>query len=143
MLCVMTAVLAAALSAACAQGNSAPKTSPPVQSEKETRTPAQRKINSQILFEIYRRRGEAEAKHVPPGPTGVRIDEKDRAYVDIRADVSPALEKKIRDAGGTIVSTSREYRSVLAWIPLMRLEHIAADASVRAVEPTAEAETRK
>ena len=39
---------------------------PAVPSEKEARTPAQAKINSQILYEIYRRRGEADSKGVPP-----------------------------------------------------------------------------
>jgi len=48
-------------------------------SEKESRTPAQQKINSQLLFEIYRLRGEAERKGVPPGPTGVKIDALGRA----------------------------------------------------------------
>src|SRR2546422_173707 len=51
----------------------------PVPSEKEARTPAQGKINSQILYEIYRRRGEARRKGVPPGPTGVAGDARGRA----------------------------------------------------------------
>jgi len=83
-------------------------------SEKESRTPAQRKISSQLLYEIYRRRGEAERKRVPPGPTGVKIDEKGRALVDVRAEVTPAIEKKIRDLGGTILSTSAQYLSIIA-----------------------------
>ena len=36
-------------------------------SEKDSRTPAQRKINSQLLYEIYRRRGEAVAVPYLPG----------------------------------------------------------------------------
>src|ERR1700752_19605 len=53
--------------------------------EKEGRTPAQQKINSQLLYEIYRRRGEDKAKGIPPGPTDVRIDARGRALVDVRA----------------------------------------------------------
>src|SRR5947207_15257786 len=68
-------------------------------SEKETRTPAQRKINSQLLYEIYRRRGEASRKGVPPGPTGVDIDARGRALVDVRAEVTPALQKTIQTLG--------------------------------------------
>lgn len=113
------------------------------QSEKDARTPAQQKINSQLLYEIYRRRGEAKRKNVPPGPTGVRIDRKDRALVDVRAEVVPALEKKLRALGSTIVSTSREYRSIIAWVPILRIERLAADSTVRAVEPAAEATTNK
>jgi hypothetical protein len=109
--------------------------------EKESRTPAQRKIDSALLYEIYRRRGEAAQKNVPPGETGVKIDPKGRALVDVRAAVSPAMQKKIVSLGSAIVSTSREYHSVIAWVPLLRLERLAADPAVRAIVPAAEAST--
>src|SRR5439155_2244070 len=56
----------------------------PSRSEKTERSAAQQKINSQLLYEIYRRRGEAERKGVPPGSTGVKIDARGRALVDVR-----------------------------------------------------------
>jgi hypothetical protein len=115
----------------------------PALSEKDARTPAQQKISSQLLQEIYRRRGQEKEKDVPPGPTGVRIDDKDRALVDVRAEVVPALEKKLRTLGSTIVSTSREYRSIIAWVPVLKIERIAADTSVRAIEPAPESTTHK
>jgi hypothetical protein len=108
-------------------------------SEKESRTPAQQKINSQLLYELYRLRGEAKQKNVPPDPTGVKLDKKGRALVDVRAEVTPALEKKVRTLGGTIESTSSEYRSIIAWVPLDRLERLAALPAVRAIEPAAQA----
>jgi hypothetical protein len=108
-------------------------------SEKESRTPAQRKINSQLLYELYRLRGEATLKHVPPDPTGVRIDRNHRALVDVRAEVTPALQKRVRSLGGTIQSTSLQYRSIIAWVPLRKLERLAEDPAVRAIEPAAEA----
>jgi hypothetical protein len=111
----------------------------PIPSEKESRTPAQKKIDSQILYELYRLRGQAIEKNVPPDPTGVRIDPAGRALVDVRADVTPALEKTVGDLGGTIQSTSREYRSIIAWIPLTALERLAADPAVRAIVPAGEA----
>jgi hypothetical protein len=107
--------------------------------EKESRTPAQRKINSQLLYELYRLRGEANQKQVPPDPTGVKVDAKHRALIDVRADVTPALEKKVRSLGGTIQSTSREYRSIIAWVPLLNLERLADDPAVHAIEPAAQA----
>ncbi len=112
-------------------------------SEKEARTPAQRKINSQLLFEIYRRRGEAERKGVPPGPTDVKIDEAGRALVDVRAEVTPAIEKKIRDVDGVVVSTSTRYQSIIARVPILKLERLAEDPSVRSIEPAAEAITNR
>jgi hypothetical protein len=112
-----------------------------VLSEKDSRTPAQRKINSQLLYEIYRRRGEATQKDVPPGKTGVKIDRRGRALVDVRVEVTPALQKKVGSLGGTIVSMSVEYRSIIAWVPLLKLERLAEDRAVHAIEPRAEATT--
>src|SRR5262249_41989153 len=77
--------------------------------EKETRTPAQRRIDAHLLMEIYRRRGLEREKQVPPGDTGVKIDAKGRAWIDVRADVSPALQRTIRRLGGVVESTSAEY----------------------------------
>jgi hypothetical protein len=131
------AILAAVISCAPAV-HSVPQRPAPV-SEKAGRTPAQQKINSAILYEIYRRQGRDQAFGIPPGPTGVRVDAKGRALVDLRADVTPALEKTVRSLGATIVSTSPANRTVIAWIPLLKIERLAADPSVRAIEPKAEA----
>ena len=109
-----------------------------VPGEKDARSPAQQKISSQLLYEIYRARGEAKAKQVPPGPTLVRLDRKKRALVDIRADVTTALQKTIRAHGGTIESVSARYRSIIAWVPLLRLERLAKERAVYAIEPKAE-----
>ena len=141
-----SAVLVSVMAGVCLGGcrpalTAAPVTSVqrPAPSEKESRTPAQQKIDSQLLYEIYRLRGEAKKKNVPPDPTGVRIDKTGRALVDVRAEVTPALEKKVKSLGGTIQSTSREYRSIIAWIPLKKLERLAGDRAVLAIVPAAQA----
>ena len=79
---------------------------------------------------------------MPPGETGVRLDKKGRALVDVRAEVSPKLQKRVRSLGGTIVSTSLEHHSIIAWTPLLKLEQLATDPAVRAIEPMAEATIR-
>ena len=112
-------------------------------SEKGSRTPAQQKINSQLLFEIYRLRGEAERKGVPPGPTGVKMDQRGRALVDVRAAVTPSLQRRIRQLGGLIVSSSALHQSVVARIPLLKLEALASDPMVRFIEPAAEPITNR
>jgi hypothetical protein len=137
-LAIMCLVLAG--NGAAAVGH-APRQQPAVPSEKEARTPAQAKINSQILYEIYRRRGDAARKGVPPGPTGVEVDARGRALVDVRAEVTPALQKTIRSVGGVIISTSTEHRSIIARIPILRLERVAGDSAVRFIEPVARATT--
>jgi hypothetical protein len=109
--------------------------------EKDARSPAQQKIESRLLFEIYRKRGQAAAKQVPPGPTGVRIDTKGRALVDIRAIVTPALLARVKKSGGVILSTSVDYHSIVARVPLLQLEQLASDPAVRAISTAAEAIT--
>jgi len=116
------------------------QTSP--RSEKETRTAAQQKINSQLLYEIYRRRGVAAQKRIPPDKTDVRIDARGRALVDVRAvPVTRAVEKRIQTLGGTVLSVTAEHNSILAWIPLLKLEQLAEEKTVRFIEPAAEATT--
>jgi hypothetical protein len=144
-----TFVVVAALAATvCASqgGVGAPAAGPAPQhdrrSEKEARTPAQAKMDSQLLYEVYRARGTARQHGVPPGPTTVRIDSGQRALVDVRAEVTPALRKRIQTLGGTIQSTAPRYRSTIAWIPLRRLERLAQDAAVYAITPAAEASIR-
>jgi hypothetical protein len=106
--------------------------------EKDARTPAQQKIESRLLYEIYRTRGQSDAKQVPPGPTGVRIDKHGRALVDIRAVVTPALIARVKKSGGTILSTSVEHHSILAHVPVLQLERLAGDRSVRAISVASE-----
>jgi hypothetical protein len=108
--------------------------------EKSGRTPAQQKINSQILFEIYRARGKAVQKGVPP-ETGIRVDAGGRALVDVRAPVTAALLRTIRRLGGVVVSSSSAHQSTLARIPLLKLETLAANPAVKFIEPAAEATT--
>ena len=64
---------------------------------------------------------------MPPGPTGVKIDARGRALVDVRADPTPALQNSIRRLGGVVLSTSTRGRSIIARIPLLKLETLAAD----------------
>jgi hypothetical protein len=63
--------------------------------------------------------------------------------VDVRAEVTPALEKKLNGLGATIVSTSREYHSIVAWVPLLALERIAADRTVTAIGMAPRAQTAR
>jgi hypothetical protein len=108
-------------------------------SAKSSRTPAQRKIDSRLLDEIYRHQGKPGGNALPPGQTLLKIDLDGRALVDLRAEVTPALRKALVALKGTIVSTSTEYRSIVAWLPLLKLEEVAADPAVHAIMPAPEA----
>jgi hypothetical protein len=107
---------------------------PAVIDERDARTVAQNKIAPRVLSEIYRRRGDARQKKLAVERGVVPLDRHGRVLVDVRADVNPGLEKKIKALGGVIVSSSTPSRSIVGWMPLMTLERLAADASVIAIE---------
>lgn len=109
--------------------------------EKSARTPAQKKIDSQLLYALYRRRGEAEAKSVPSGELLVRFDDKERAIVSIRARVTRTVLAKIKSIGGKIISSSERYHDIRAHVPLDKLEELAALKDVKAIMPAGEATT--
>lgn len=109
--------------------------------EKRGRTPAQRKIDSQLLYAIYRKRGEAEAKGVPAIEPAVRYDEEGRALVDVRARPLAKVLAKIKSLGGHVVSHLERYDDIRAYVPLEKLEALAAMKEVRAIMPAAEATT--
>jgi len=104
--------------------------------QRDARSVAQQKINPRVLSAIYHRRGDAKARTVPtPSQPSIQVDRHGRALVDVRAQVRPELEKKFRALGGVVVSKSTTYDSIVGWMPLQTLERLAADPSVRAIEP--------
>ena len=114
-----------------------PQAIPPA--DKVSRSDAEKKISSSLLYEIHRARGQANPNPVPPGKTVVQIDPKQRALVDVRAAVTEDLTRQLDQLGSTVVSISAEADSIIAWVPLLNLERLAERASVRAIEPAAQA----
>ncbi|MGH9141630.1 MAG: hypothetical protein ACRD2I_10890, partial [Vicinamibacterales bacterium] len=106
------------------------------------RTTAEMKIDSHVLEEIRRQAGSVDngSRSIP---TAVRVDRRKRALVDVRAVVTPGLQKDMRLSGATIVSTSVEYHSIVAWMPLTRLLRLARNPEVIAIGPAAAAATIK
>jgi hypothetical protein len=119
-------------------GSMTGKTTNSTVQEKESRTPAQKKIDSQLLFAIYRKRGEAEAKGVPPGELLVKFDDEGRAIVSIRAKVTETVLEKIKSLDGKIISTSERYDDIRAHIALEKLEALAELKDVTAIMPAEE-----
>ena len=104
--------------------------------QRDARTVAQQKIHPRVLSAIYHRRGDAKAQTVrAASQPSIQVDRHGRALVDVRAQVRPELEKKFKALGGVVVSTSKTYDSIVGWVPLQTLERLAADPTVRAIEP--------
>ena len=110
---------------------------PPIK-EKVARTAALGKIDPQLLYALYRQRGDAETKGVPEGDLRVKFDDKRRAFVTIRARVTKDLLSTIRKTGGEVVSSSVEYSDIRAYMPLEKLESLAGSKDVRAIMPADE-----
>ena len=100
---------------------------------KAARTPAQRKIGSDLLTRAASAAALAPADRRPPAvaPDGAADPAAPRVLVDIRADVTPALRARIRDLGGTVVNSVPRYRSIRARLPPAGLEPLAELAHVQ------------
>ena len=102
---------------------------------RDIRNMAQQKINPRVMTAIYHRRGDAKGKAIPASAARVQVDRHGRALVDVRAQIRPELEKKFKALGGILISKSRTYDSIVGWLPLQTVERLAADPTVRAIEP--------
>lgn len=129
LFCVLV-IAAIVVPAARAQRRAVPEGRP-----RDARSLAQEKINPRVLTAIYQRRGDAKGKTVKATGIAIPVDRHGRALVDVRAEVRPELEKKIKALGGVVVSRSPNYDSIVGWMPLLTLERLAADPTVRAIEP--------
>lgn len=141
-LAIMALTFGIAASGACGAPSSAPPASTPAATPVSPppappATPASTKIDSQLRTEINR----LQNRPAPPGATDVKIDGAKRAFVDVRAEVTPDLVATVA-AIGDIVSTSARDRSLLAWVPLLTLTDLAASPDVRAIVPAAQAITQ-
>ena len=110
----------------------------PVQDEKSpgktALTPAQRKLDSHLLYEIEVQRGKPR-RAIRSGRALVTVDDQGRALVEIRARILTQLGWKIERLRGTVVSASPQYRSMMAWVPLLKLETLASESIVSAIAP--------
>ena len=100
---------------------------------KAARTPAQRKIGSDLLTRAASAAALAPADRRPAAdaPDGAAGAATPRVLVDIRANVTPALRTRIRDLGGTVVNSVPRYRSIRARLPPAGLEPLAELADVQ------------
>ena len=126
---------------------------------KAARTPAQRKIGSDLLAQAAAAAGGPDGAGWQPAAnaaldaTAAAIETADRTLgqvdatgvrvlVDIRADVTPAVLGRMRDLGGTVVGSVPRYRSVRARLPLGGLEPLGGLDAVVSIRTADEAVTK-
>ncbi|MFL5805288.1 MAG: S8 family serine peptidase [Roseiflexaceae bacterium] len=104
--------------------------------DKRNRTPAQQKIDSNLLWRIKQMRREPIATTIVQSlRTQVALDVAGLTTVDMSANVSDALLGQIRALGGTVESAFPKYHAIRARIPLMQAERIADLAGVVFIQP--------
>ena len=123
--------------------------------EKAARTPAQKKISSQLLYAKSGRFAAPKPGLVQKGGPDIgpgqvneiqnllEIDADGRVLVDVKGDLGGGLEREIETLNGTVVATSAAYNSVRAWMPLANLEPLASLSYVSAVRPAFQARTNR
>jgi len=111
--------------------------------EKASRTPAQAKIGSDLLYEIKLGRDDSLVDSVPDLRTKVVVDRIDRVVVDIDAVVDDALLDRIRALGGSVVNSHPHSGAVRAQLPLDAIETLATSASVSRIRTADQMVTHK
>lgn len=107
--------------------------------EKASRTAAQKKIDSQLVYAAKMAAGQAIAQGVATLEVDIPMHEG-LAAVDVRGKVTPALEQAIRDAGGSVQRTFPKDSTIDALLPLSAIEKIAGREDVRFVSPQSRAQ---
>ena len=95
---------------------------------KQKRTPAQRKVDSQLLEEWQKAQGRPGADRM--------------VTVDLRAEVTPEVLERIRELGGTVLNSVERYQAIRAELPLSEVEALAAHDGVRSIRTADKAVTR-
>ncbi|HEY7171540.1 MAG TPA: S8 family serine peptidase [Vicinamibacterales bacterium] len=109
--------------------------------EKAGRTPAQRKIDSQLIYASRMIRGQSAAANVPQLETRVVAEADGRIVVDVIARVSDQLLAQFRAIGVEVISASAAYNSARIRVRLADVEQVAALPAVLFVQPKQEATT--
>ena len=110
------------------------------QAEKATRTPAQKKMDSQLVHAARILRGEIIVG-VPRLQPFLKLQGDGRVLVDIDATVSEALLAEIKAGGGQVIVSIPALKSIRALISPQLAEGLAGRADVRFVRPAVEATT--
>jgi Subtilase family len=111
--------------------------------EKASRTPAQQKMDSQLVHALKHNRGEAFAPGAPHVQMDVKMETDGRVLVDITATVTPKLLSLIQSGGGQVINSFPEYRAIRALVTLPQLETLAGSTNVNYVRRASQAYTNK
>ena len=110
--------------------------------EKMSRTPAQRKIDSQLIYATRMARGESIAAGVQSLAVNVEGNGS-RVVVDISGNINDELLQVLSANGAEVLVSTPAYGTLRAAVELDRLETIAAAPEVRYIQSKQEAMTAR
>jgi len=85
--------------------------------DKQSRTAAQKKISSKLIYTARMLQGLPAAPDVPSLETGVDVDAGGNMLVDITADVTDSLLAQLKEQGASIYGCYPAYGSVRVLVP--------------------------
>ena len=106
--------------------------------EKSARTPAQQKMDSQLLQAVRESRGQPMAAGVSLAPVNLGTDASGRVALDVSVRSAATLDAvtgQIEALGGEVVLPSWEYRTIRARLDLSQAEALAGLPDVTFVQP--------
>ncbi|HLK54181.1 MAG TPA: hypothetical protein VKU42_12050, partial [Candidatus Angelobacter sp.] len=112
-----------------------------LEQEKASRTPAQQKIDSNVLYTVRMLAGKAPAPGIASLNTGVDVDDSNNLIVDITANVTNSLLQQLNDAGVQVWNSNARFHSIRAVVPSTQIEAIAAWPDVIFISPRVQAIT--
>ena len=113
-----------------------------IYADKAAWTPAQRKLETSLLYASRESQGQAMVQGLDQGLALLRrvvsragVDGDGMVVVDIRADVTDELLQTIAAVGGRVASAFPAFDAVRARVPIRRVEALAALPEVRQISP--------
>ncbi len=103
--------------------------------QKQSWTPAQRKIDSQLIFENKKQNKQQIADGVATLETGIELDKQGKVLVDIKVSSSKLVEPILAKLGAEVSSVFP--KDIRARVPLNAIEDLAANQDVLYIMPAA------
>lgn len=105
--------------------------------EKEQRTAAQQKLDSQLIYTAHQHlnRKSSAAANIQLPPTSVKVTDEGLTLVDITATVDKQILDLITQTGGKVVNSFPNEQAIRAYVALDALEAVAALEGVKFIQP--------
>src|SRR5438552_202968 len=110
-------------------------------SEKASWTPAQNKMESQLIHALKKHRGQAFAAGAPELQLDVKLEPDGQVLVDINANVTPELLALVAQGGGKVINSFPQFHAVRALVTLAQLETLAGSQDVFSIRRADEGRT--